>query len=288
MNNKRTQKRKQKVINRELQIKELQKLKQEIIKLEEDIKKAKTENFKQFNIRNLKIFGHTCNFLAPFVISTGLTVGTFSIVGGGLPFHKDEMIKYKTYSLDYQTNGYVTMNETYTKNRTLDEENKLTIYTLWEYKDDQYTRYKREYCIKDINTLDLFDAVLEEDYDYITKNIKEYEEETQIINKIEENEKQDYYFDANLYMLDKKDILKIPETDLRNTIITIMELILSLGVGGAIVHSRKFKYLKKLQITNNIYKSMIKEISPMKEELKVIDEKILILSQKNGANKNVR
>lgn len=41
MNNKRTQKRKQKVINRELQIKELQKLKQEIIKLEEDIKKQK-------------------------------------------------------------------------------------------------------------------------------------------------------------------------------------------------------------------------------------------------------
>lgn len=281
------EKRKQKSKNGE--IKELQKLKQEIVKLEEDIKKQKIENFKQFNIRNLKVFGHTCNFLAPFVISTGLTIGTFSIIGGGLPFYKDEIIKYKTYSLDYQTNGNITMNETYIKTKLFNgENNKLTIYTPWEYKDDQYIRYKREYDINDINTLDLFDAVLEENYDYITKNIKEYKEETQIINKIEENEKQDYYFDAKLYMLDKEDILKFPETDLKNTIITIIELILSLGIGSASAHFRKFKYSKNLQITNNIYKSMIKEISPMKEELIATNKKILTLSKKIGGSKNVR
>ena len=111
--------------------------------------------------------------------------------GGGLPFHTDETIKYKAYSLDYQTSGYVTMDESYRTNRWFDDSlpsNELIVYTPWEYKDNQYTRYKREYDISEINTLDLFDAVLEEDYAYITENIKEYKEEIQVANSIEETE----------------------------------------------------------------------------------------------------
>ena len=68
---------------REEKIKELQELKKEAKRLDEKISEQKQENFKQLNIRNLKIFGNTCNFLAPFVISTGVTVGAFSLFGGG-------------------------------------------------------------------------------------------------------------------------------------------------------------------------------------------------------------
>lgn len=287
MSNRKTRKQKQQSEQRrrKSQIKELQDLREKAIQLEKQIAEQKAENFKQLNIRNLKIFGNTCNFIAPFVISAGLTVGVFRLFGGGLPFHSDEIVKYKAYNLDYKTNGYVTMDESYRTNRWFDDSlpsNELTIYTPWEFKDNQYMRYKREYDISKLNTLDLFDAVLEEDYAYITNNIKEYKEEIQVVNSIEETEGQDYFFEASLHMLDKEDVLKYNETNLKNTIITIIELVLGLGIGGAIAYFRDFEYLWELKDANIDYHYRIKAIKPMQEELVATNEKILSLSRKKG------
>ena len=287
MSNRKTRKQKQQSEQRrrKSQIKELQDLREKTIQLEKQIAEQKIENFKQLNIRNLRVFGNTCNFIAPFVISAGLTVGAFRLFGGGLPFHSDEIVKYKAYNLDYKTNGYVTMDESYRTNRWFDDSlpsNELTIYTPWEFKDNQYMRYKREYDISKLNTLDLFDAVLEEDYAYITNNIKEYKEEIQVANSIEETEGQDYFFEASLHMLDKEDVLKYNETNLKNTIITIIELVLGLGIGGAIAYFRDFEYLWELKDANIDYHYRIKAIKPMQEELVATNEKILSLSRKKG------
>lgn len=294
MSNRKTKKQKiqaeqRRAKDRKSQIKELQELREKAIQLEKRISEQKIENFKQLNIRNLRVFGNTCNFIAPFVISAGLTVGAFRLFGGGLPFHSDEIVKYKAYNLDYKTNGYVTMDESYRTNRWFDDSlpsNELTIYTPWEFKDNQYMRYKREYDISKLNTLDLFDAVLEEDYAYITNNIKEYKEEIQVANSIEETEGQDYFFEASLHMLDKEDVLKYNETDLKNTIITIIELVLGLGIGGAIAYFRDFEYLWELKDANNDYHYRIKAIKPMQEELVATNEKILSLSRKKGGTTN--
>lgn len=293
MSNRKTRKQKQqaeqrRIKDRKTQIRELQELKEKASLLEKRITEQKRENFKQLNIRNLRIFGNTCNFIAPFVISAGLTVGAFRLFGGGLPFHSDEVVKYKAYSLDYQTNGYVTMDEEYRTNSWMDElpSNELTIYTPWEYKDDQYIRYKREYDIGELSALDLFDAVLEEDYAYITENIKDYKEEMQVANSIEETEGYDYFFDANLYLLDKADTLKYNETDLKNIIITIVELVLGLGIGALVAYKRDFEYLWELRSVNNSYSYRIQAIKPMQEELKETNQKILSLSRKKGGNSN--
>lgn len=290
MSNRKTKKQKiqaeqRRAKDRKSQIKGLQELREKAIQLEKRISEQKIENFKQLNIRNLRVFGNTCNFIAPFVISAGLTVGAFRLFGGGLPFHSDEIVKYKAYNLDYKTNGYVTMDESYRTNRWFDDSlpsNELTIYTPWEFKDNQYMRYKREYDIRKLNTLDLFDAVLEEDYAYITNNIKEYKEEIQVANSIEETEGQDYFFEASLHMLDKEDVLKYNETNLKNTIITIIELVLGLGIGGAIAYFRDFEYLWELKDANIDYHYRIKAIKPMQEELVATNEKILSLSRKKG------
>ena len=145
---------------------------------------------------------------------------------------------------------------------------------------------KREYDIDKITTLDLFDAVLEEDYAYITENIKEYKEEIQVANSIEETEGQDYFFEASLHMLDKEDVLRYDETDLKNTIITIIELVLGLGIGGAIAYFRDFEYLWELRDANSDYQYRIKAVKPMEEELKATNEKILSLSRKRGGMTN--
>lgn len=282
MSNRKTRKQKQQLEQRKSRIKELQDLKEKKLQLEKQISEQKAENFKQLNIRNLKIFGNTCNFVAPFVITAGLTVGVFKMFGGGLPFHTDEITKYKLYNLDYQTNGYVTMEESYRTNGLLDDDlpsNELTIYTPWKYENSQYTRYKREYDIDKLNSLELFNAVLEEDYSYIEENLKDYKEEKQTVNSIDETEKMDYFFEASLHMLDKNDTLKYNETDLKNIVITIVELILGLGISGTIAHYRKYNYLWKLERTNQDYNYRIKAIKPMQEELTLTNEKILSLSK---------
>ena len=282
MSNRKTRKQKQQLEQRKSRIKELQDLKEKKLQLEKQISEQKAENFKQLNIRNLKIFGNTCNFVAPFVITAGLTVGVFKMFGGGLPFHTDEITKYKLYNLDYQTNGYVTMEESYRTNGLLDDDlpsNELTIYTPWKYENSQYTRYKREYDIDKLNSLELFNAVLEDDYSYIEENLKDYKEEKQTVNSIDETEKMDYFFEASLHMIDKDDTLKYNETDLKNIIVTIIELILELGISGTIAHYRKYNYLWKLERTNQDYNYRIKAIKPMQEELTLTNEKILSLSK---------
>ena len=159
------------------QIRKLKALKLEAHELELRIEKQKRENFKQFNIRNLKVFANVCNFVAPFVLSAGITVGAFRLFGGGLPFHIDEITKYKVYNLDFQTDGYVIMDEGYRTNGLLDEplpSNSLVVYTPWEEQEGEYVRFRREYVIDKLTTLDLYNAVLDEDYNYIFENFKKF------------------------------------------------------------------------------------------------------------------
>lgn len=271
--------------NRKSQIKELEELKLKALELESRIIKQKKENFKQLNIRNLKIFANACNFAAPFVISAGITVGVFRLFGGGLPFHSDEITKYKAYNLDFQTDGYVTMDDEYKTNRWFDDSlpsNTLVVYTPWEEQDGKYVRFKREYDIGKLTTLDLYNAVLDEDYNYISENLKEYKEEKQVVNEIDQKEDNDYFFEASLHMLDKEDVLKYNETDLKNMVITIIELVLGLGIGGAIAYFRDFEFFYELRRVNNNYSYKISSIKPMKQELKDTNEKILSLTRTKG------
>ncbi len=270
---------------REERIKELQELKKEAKRLDEKISEQKQENFKQLNIRNLKIFGNTCNFLVPFVISTGVTVGAFSLFGGGLPFYKDKVIKYKVYDLDYETNGSITMEESYRTNRWIDDglaSNELVIYTPWEYSDGQYVRYKREYNVDEIDTLDLFWAVLEKNYDYISEKIKDYKEEVQISDSLMTTLGEDWFVRASLHMLDEEDILDYNETNFKNMVITAIELIIGLCAGGVLVRFRNFDYLGKVEDANLDYQEYVEEIQKMQKKLTVTNQKILSLSKKVG------
>ena len=291
MSNRKTRKQKLKAEQRKNnnpRVYELKKLKERKIQLERQIPKQRLENFKQFNIRNLKIFGSTCNFVTPFVVSTGVTIGTFFFLGGGLPIHTDQIIEYNEYNLDYETNGDTIMEEAYRKDGFFDssESNKLIVYTPWEYKDEQYTRYRRVYNISSVDTLDLFDAVLDQDYDYVKENLKHYSEEMQITNYVDNIEDNNYYFEASLHMLDKEDTLKYDETVQRNAIITIIEIILVLGIGCLVTHFRNFDYLASLRETNNNYRYKTYDVRAMQKELELINEKILSLSINKGGKNN--
>lgn len=285
MSNKKT--RKEKIIaqqrdkERREEIKRLEALK---AKLEKKLEEQKKEKFKQFNIRNLKIVGNTCNFLAPFVLSAGITVGVFRLFGGGFPFHTDDITKYRLYNLDFDTKGYVTMDDEYRTFGILDElkSNSLVVYSPWEGQDDQYIRFKREYNIGTLDTLDLYNAVLNEDYSYIEQNVTDYKEEIQTSNRINKDEPNDYIIQASLHMLDKEDTLIFSETDLKNIVITIIEVILGVGAGSLIAYFRDFEYIWEMQHVNRDYKCTIKSLNSTKEKLEDTNQKILSLTKTKG------
>ena len=267
--------------DRKAQIKELKILKEKAIKLEKEIVNQKKENKKQLRIRNLKIFGNTCNFAIPFVISTSLTVGAFKLFGGGYPFHIDEIINHKEYSLEYKSNGYTIINESYTKEE-VSSQNELIVYTPWEYKDNKYVRYKREYNVGVLNSLNIFYIVLNEDYSYIEENIKLASEERQEVNNINKIENKDYFIEANIHFLDNTDILKYEETKLRNNIMTVVECMIGVVVGAITTAMRDYSYLCRVRQNNLEYHCNIVATKPMEEELELTNNKILLLSKKEG------
>lgn len=296
MSNRKRKIRKQKILAekrrneiRKVQMQELETLKAKVFELESTIKRQREENFKKFNIRNLKVFSNTCKFLAPFVISTGITVGTFWIFGGGLPFHLDEITKYKLYNMEYKKNGYVTMDNEYIQQRWFDDPlplNRLVVYTPWELKEGQYIRFKMDYDIEELVTMDLYNAIANRDYNYISENLKNYKEEKQIINEIYLEEKNDYLFEAKLYVLDKDDVLKYHETDFKNTIITIIELVLGLGIGVLATYIRDYDFLYELAKVNENYKVNISLLKSMEKELADTKEKVLSLTKATGGKSN--
>lgn len=265
-------------------ITELKQLKERTLKIKKEMSKNRYNNFKEFNIRNLKFFGHTCNFVMPFVVSMGLVSGGFAIFGGGLPFRTDKITKYKLYNLDYNSKAYVIMNEEYKTDRFIDNElpsSSLVIYTPYELIDNEYVRYKRVYDLEYKVTLDLYNAIINEDYSFIENNLIDYKEEKQIINKINEDNN-DIIIEANLHIFDKEDKLIFDESETKNLIITIIEVILGLGIGGFATWLRDYDYIYELRHINKVYHVRIKKNDSLKKELKNTQKRILTLSNKVG------
>lgn len=253
--------------------------KEEIKKLED--LKADLEN----KLKKQNSFGHTSNFLAPFVLTAGITVGAFKLFGGGLPFYIDDITKYKIYNLEFDTEEHVTMYDEYITNRWFHNSipsNSLVIYSPWKEQNGQYTRFKRVYNIGKLTSFDLYDAVLNADYGYIEQNVKDYKEEIQTTNYINEEEPNDYIFQASLHLLDKNDTLVYNESDLRNIIITIIEVVLGLSSGSLIAYFRNFKYLSKKESINDNYQCTIIRSSSTKKELENNNQKILSLRKTKG------
>lgn len=276
-----------KIVNEEKRriLKELQELKKDISVLELRLKEAKKEKAKQFHIRNLKFFANTCNLVVPFVVCSGITVGLFALFGGGTPFHRDQITKYKTYNIEYQMDGTIDMEEGYKTNSWYDEKlpsNSLTIYTPWSLQDDQYIRIIRTYNLGELTTLDLYYAVLEEDYDYINSNLNDYKEEKQIFNKLNINENNNYEMKASLHIIEKDNFLKYDETLTKNIIITVIELIAGLGLGGLITAFRDFSFLYEVHRNHVTYHNYIDVVETAQLALDVHNQKYLNLTEYLG------
>ncbi len=282
MSKRRKKNKKKHDLNKELLLNDIRTLKQSVADKEKEIEKVKHDNFKAFHVRNLKVFRGTCNLLLPFVVMSGITVGGFKVCNGGFPFYRDDVTRYKQYELECDKDNGINVNIEYVSYGWWSDsipDNTLTLHTEALKEGDLFTRYKREYNLPDDSFDDLYDAVVRNDIDYIVEKYKDYKEERQTSNDLSAEEIE-AFVEASLCKLDKDDKLIFPESHKKNTIITIVELIIALGIGAFITHVRDYDFFEDLDDIKDDYNSSFKSLEPLKRELEEERKKLLVLTAK--------
>lgn len=272
-------------------LKELEKLNALKLEIENELEVKRKELKKHKNIRNLKIFKSTCQLLAPLAISTGIVVGGIKLIGGGLPFFLDNEKRYKAYELNMQTNDSFFCDETYVKKEWYSDSivSNIKVYTPWENTDKGYKRIRRIYEFKNLTDADIYNAVKNEDYDYIFNNITDYIEEEQYIKEINKNDINSYWLSANITLLDKTEYIDVKESNDKNLTCTILDSALCFTLIIIIEYLRDYKYLPDIKDINSKYSFKYdfykKIINDKNTELNDVKNKIFTLTK---GDKNVK
>ncbi len=255
------------------EIERLENLKNE---LETMLGKEKNKKFKNL-IKSGHIFGYVFKFLAPFVLTSGLTAGASKLLGGGYPFYVDNITKYKTYSLDFDTLGSITEIEEYaTKKWYASSINSLIVYFPWQEQNGQYTRFIRKYDVKHLTSLALYEAIMNANYDYLEQNMMNYTEEIETSNYIDLAMPNDYTIKASLKFWDKEDTLVYKESDFKNICVTLITIIL--GLFGGVLWNYHFGFSSLDDIRNTFNGNE----ASIKSQLDFVNQEILSLKRKDG------
>ena len=75
----------------------IDKLEKQKIELQNKLSDSNKELKKHCRIKRLKLSKDILNFTLPFVICTGISIGTTSLLGFGLPYKEDNIYKYKIH-----------------------------------------------------------------------------------------------------------------------------------------------------------------------------------------------
>lgn len=229
----------------------IDKLEKQKIELQNKLSDSNKELKKHCRIKRLKLSKDILNFTLPFVICTGISIGTTSLLGFGLPYKEDNIYKYKRYDLSYCTDEEIELEGTYERRTILDDElpsSKLSIYYPWEEDNGIYTRSKRVYDLDRDNLKDLQEAILNNDIDLINEYKESYKEEKQTCNKkLYNDEDNKIYIDCELHYLDKSDTIQVKESFYRNFLVTLISLLTGIGLGFVVAYNRKFSLLRSLK-----------------------------------------
>ena len=264
-------------------------LKNQIKELKKKIKVYKRINKQVETVKNLKLFNtYLFNYIVPGCVLTGLTLATFYITDNGLPFIKDDIKTNKRYCLEQQDNNLIMNEENYEKKDITYVEtknNELIIKFPWYLNEDGlYERKIRNYSNEIITNKDAYNAVLNRDINYINENLKDYKEQIETINKLTITNN-DYIINATLNFIDKNDYIAKEESDLKNIIVTTLNLLIS---SGAFYLSYKHNKNHVSFVVDDIlykYYQNYQSTEYLEQELTENNEKLMSL---NRGNNNVK
>ena len=234
---------------------ELKVLEDKLQELKEEKRARQIRNLKNLGIRNLKFFGYACNFIMPYVVTAGITIGAFKIFNGGLPFAKDDIIKYKMINLESDASENILVEEKYQENHWYSDaipSSSLQIVYPWiESSGGGYTQVTRYYDVS--TSTELINAIIEKNIEKINELLPKYDEEIKQTNEYKNTDEKPTII-ANIHFLNKKDVLKYSESDLKNIIITSTEILLTFIIGSLVAYFRHFNIIISIKDTNQQYK----------------------------------
>jgi len=234
---------------------ELKVLEDKLQELKEEKRARQIRNLKNLGIRNLKFFGYACNFIMPYVVTAGITIGAFKIFNGGLPFAKDDIIKYKMINLESDASENILVEEKYQENHWYSDaipSSSLQIVYPWiESPGVGYTQVTRYYDVS--TSTELINAIIEKNIEKINELLPKYDEEIKQTNEYKNTDEKPTII-ANIHFLNKKDVLKYSESDLKNIIITSTEILLTFIIGSLVAYFRHFNIIISIKDTNQQYK----------------------------------
>lgn len=200
----------------------LHELKKEIEKLEKDIKNIRLINLKIEVIKNLKITLRFIQRIAPYIITASLTAGGFKLLGGGLPFYRDNFRNYLRTMTEVDNLGNVRYEQQYNDFETAD--NTLYYCSKWHDNEDGfYSRNIEMYKIKELTEEDLINILTKENLDLsdilgepISKKIETKN------NILEEELEEKDYLQAVIYSKSDNDYIVCKETIKDNILMTLL------------------------------------------------------------------
>ena len=271
------EKKQNKVSKIKLKINELEREKERI---EKSYEKQKKKTTKRFHAKNLHLCLYTLNALIPFALVGGISSAASFLFDGGLPFHIDKEKAQKVYSLEYDADGVVSNCSDY-QDSVGDHKSKLIIYTPWEEDNGSYTRTKRQFNFKNTSpTKEIYDAVLNKDYDYLMESVEKVNEETQTINYKPYDRENNFIVEADLKFRDKNDYITYTESDVKNVTISIVVSLATILFGLFIACDRDFDYFSECSWEMNDYLGEKHLLRIKKEQLDEAEKKLVRLKKK--------
>lgn len=259
------------------------------------LKEKRNELIKKLNevrINNIKevlnllfdLAKDTTEYFLPYIISLGLTTGAIYVFDGGLPFKKDKVYNSKYYSLEYTTNQKINYSEDYVRRNLFSEtipESEITIYTPIKKVNNLNVREKYYYKISKFVDKESFNKILDNDYEYIINNIENTYHETITSNIENEYTINDYFVEANIYLLDYEDKVSFLESNQKNLFISLLFTSLNALIILFIENNRDVTLMEyKNNVKLDIFSLELKDTSKLKGEIKEKDRQILLYSKK--------
>lgn len=214
-------------------------MKKDIVNLEYQIKNANLVNFKINTIKNLKISVRALQLLAPYVLTGGILVGGFALVGN-IPFYPyDEWEIAADVKMEFDNLGNIRYEKQYTD--FANANNILSFSSKWELQEDGfYKRLVKTYGIRGKNYEELIELFSKQDLvleDILGEAITTVTETKNNLTAEEINA--DAFMQAVIYYEDKNECIIHRETISENALTSLLYVLLNVIIDCEIF---KFRY----------------------------------------------
>lgn len=266
--------------NKKIILDDISKLEDMKVNLEVDLENQKDIVKHSRKNKNRTIMESMVKFATPILISSVVVYGSGIVGGFGRPFVIDKEKLSKVYTLEVDQSLGLSTEETYkniTRNTHIPNST-FSITTPWVEVNNKYERNVYKYEEKELKDIDLYNAFITKDYDYILNNYSFKSSKVETSNNINANNNTE--ISAKLYIVDSNDNIYVSETSVRNLMVTLFEMLTVIATSSLIILGIKDKIF--IDITRDVYEydQDKKNYYKVLKKIETINSKIDLMKKK--------